>query len=124
MGFVAEVVERWISAAGVRRDLFHAFDVVAVHPCLPGVLGIQTTSKANLATRVEKVRRQPEVSTWLKAGNRAECWGWFKENGKWAVERIEIKAGDLEPVLLTPRRRSRRQRRGERQGDLFASEER
>jgi hypothetical protein len=118
-GHVAEVVEKWIPRLNIRRDLFHCLDLIAVHPALPGVLGVQTTSKANLAARVEKVRQQPEIAVWLRAGNRVECWGWFRRGERWDVERVEIRAEDLRPALLTPRRRGRRDRKRERQGTLF-----
>ncbi len=122
MGYVADVVERWLPRVGVRRDLFHCIDIVAVHPAIEGVLGVQCTSKPNLAARVGKVRQQPEVAIWLKASNRIEVWGWHKRNGRWDAERIEVLAGDLQPAILTPRRRPGRKRRGERQGELFAGE--
>jgi hypothetical protein len=118
-GYLAEVVERWVPGANVRRDLFHCIDVVAVHPALSGTLGVQCTTKTNLAARVEKVRQQSEIAIWLRAGNRLECWGWYRRARKWDVERVEIKAEDLQPVLLTPRRRPRRPRKGERQRGLF-----
>jgi hypothetical protein len=117
-GFVADVVERWIPHAGIKRDLFGCLDVVAVHPALPGVLGVQTTTRGNAAARLHKIRQQGEIAVWLRAGNRVEVWGWERRGHRWCAHRFEVKAGDI-VVLITPRRRPRRQRRGERQRSLF-----
>lgn len=81
-GWPADVTERWMPvpkhpAGGVRRDLFHCIDVVALDG-QPGVLGIQACAGASAAARVWKLRAIPEARAWLAARNRLEIWAWRK----------------------------------------------
>src|SRR5262249_35740378 len=84
-GFTAAVVERWVPGRPVRIDLFGAFDLVAVKADVAGVLGVQTTSGTNHASRVTKFRENPHLRVWLAAGNRAEVWSWAQRGGRWQV---------------------------------------
>ena len=45
-GYLAEVVERWIPGANIRKDLFGIIDLVAITVDEP-ILGIQATSLTN-----------------------------------------------------------------------------
>jgi hypothetical protein len=98
-GFTAAVVERWNPHAWVRQDLFGLFDLLAVHPDRPGVLGVQCTSTDHQAQRMAKALKVPALRTWLAAGNRAEIWGWKKSrrSGRWQVTRhpVEPDPGEL-----------------------------
>jgi hypothetical protein len=118
-GHIADVVERWLPRIARKRDLFGFGDIVAVHPALSGALIVQATTKAHVADRVAKARSRAELAVWLRAGGRFQVWGWFKVNGRWKVRRVEVQAEDLQPVLIDHRRPPRRQRKGERQRDLF-----
>jgi hypothetical protein len=126
IGWVATVVESWVPVANIRRDLFGMFDLLAVRPDVPGVVGIQTTSASNHAARRTKLLASPILKPWLMAANGAEIWSWDQHNGRWEVRREALTLDDALEVTalpLTPRRRPRRQRRGERQGDLFQGQE-
>ena len=111
-GFLADVVERWIAQAGVRRDLFGIFDVLAIDTREPGLLAVQCTTKANVGARLRKMRQAPALRYWLRTGARAEVWGWFKDAaGRWQVHRVEVRADGLGevPLVIFPRRRRARQ---------------
>lgn len=102
----------------IRRDLFHAFDLLACKVS-EGILGLQVTSASNVAARLAKLRAQPDVATWLETGGRAQVWGWKKVNGHWHARIIELLPGDVNATMQKPPR-TRRQPRMQ-PGDLFAS---
>ena len=125
-GWTVAVAERWIPQAGIRRDLFGMFDIVAIRTDQAGVLGVQATSASNHAARVTKVRENPALAIWLAAGNGAQVWSWGQDpNGRWVCrkEALTLTEGVVVPARLTPRSRPRRHRRGERQQQLFPVEE-
>jgi hypothetical protein len=117
-GYTAEVVERWLPWANVRRDFLQCIDILAIRRGEPGVLGVQATSGSNLSARLAKAKGKPGLRVWLAAGNRFECWGWQRRNGRWTVRLVEVKGEDLTGVLVEAPP-SRRRRRGERQQELF-----
>ncbi len=111
-GYTADVVERWLPHAGVRKDFLGCIDVLAVRRGEPGVLAIQATTRSNLAARLTKAKGRAELGTWLAAGNRFEVWGWHQVDGRWRVHRTTVSADDLADSVLTvraPRRRPDRQ---------------
>jgi hypothetical protein len=118
LGFTADVCERWLPRANIRKDLFGCIDILAIKPGEP-VLGVQATSGNNISARLTKARALLTLKTWLASGCVFEVWGWSQRNGRWVVRRVGVRAEDLEPVDLTPRPKPRRQRKGERQGLLF-----
>jgi hypothetical protein len=111
-GYCAEVVERWVPQANVRRDLFHCIDVIALHRREPGVLAIQATTVGNLSTRLAKAKAQPELALWLRCGNRFQVWGWEHCEGRWTLKMVEVRAEDLATMVVSrpPRRGRQRQR--------------
>jgi len=114
LGFLADVVERWLPRVDRRRDLFGFADVLAVHPRDGIFLLVQATALGHVAHRLAKSKSRPELLGWLKAGGRFEVHGWHERG----VKRVAVHAEDLgEVVLAVPS--SRRQRRGERQCELF-----
>jgi hypothetical protein len=118
-GYTCDVCERYLHAVKRRRDLYGAFDLVAVREDLPGVLGVQASVASGHASRVAKLRACPALTVWLRAGNRAEVITFGRRGGKWFCRRTAIEAETLEPRDLTPRLRPRRARKGERQLSLF-----
>jgi hypothetical protein len=116
-GFVADVVERWIPHANLRRDLFGCGDLLGVHARDRLFLLVQVTTAGNVAARLKKARGRPELAAWLRAGGRFEVHGWQQRGGRWQLRRVEVQGEDLVAIMLfTPR--PRRARRGERQGLL------
>lgn len=91
-GYTVQVTERWNPYARVRVDLFGFIDMVAVKD--KETLGVQTTSKVNITTRMKKILTLPEAKTWLGAGNRIIVHGWGSSNKagikRWVVDSREI----------------------------------
>lgn len=88
-GYLAEVVERWIPGANIRRDLFGFVDVLAIRD--GEVLGVQATSRDNVASRVSKIAEHPNVGQVRKAGIRLEVHGWGKmASGRWELRCVDV----------------------------------
>jgi hypothetical protein len=115
LGFLADVVERWLPRVNRRRDLFGFADIIAVHLREPAVLLVQSTTAAHVAHRLAKARGRPELTAWLRAGGAFEVWGWALDRGAWHVRRVAVRGEDMAPIALTPGRPPRRVRRGDRQ---------
>lgn len=118
--YLADVVERWIAQAGIRKDLFGFIDLVAIRP--GEIVGIQTTTASNLASRLKKAQALPALRTWLASGAGFMLHGWKRVGSRWAVRILEVQAVDLPPaeLLAMPRRR---RGKGSRQGNLFEGEQ-
>ena len=91
-GYLAAVCERWNPHAGCRQDLFGFIDLVAIKEGETGVLAVQVTTHANLATHRKKLVGNDSVRVWLATGNRVELISWAKRGprGKrkvWTVKR-------------------------------------
>lgn len=80
-GMTPWIVERNIHG-GIKIDLFHFGDILAVDSGLPGSLIIQTTTGSNMANRATKIKSDPKCYVnavkWLTAGNRITVHGWRK----------------------------------------------
>jgi hypothetical protein len=111
-GYVADVVERWIAQAGIRKDFLGFADIIAVSRHEPDILAVQATTIANLGARLAKARSKAEFRVWLAAGARFECWGWALRAGRWQVKRVAVQAEALAGVVVqaVPRRRRAKQR--------------
>lgn len=92
-GYQAEVVERFNSFSKTRHDLFGWIDIVTLSPGTVGTIGgVQCTSGANHAARVEKVR---EMSlAWKRAGGGVAVVSWAKRGprGKRKVWTVRVEA--------------------------------
>lgn len=92
-GWTAQVVEHWNSFARVRKDLFGFVDVIAMKAG-EGILGVQATTGANVASRIEKIRNIEAHMIWLDVA-RLEVWGWRKvgprgEQKVWECRRVRL----------------------------------
>jgi hypothetical protein len=88
-GFHAEVTEKWVPGANVRRDLFGFVDIL----CLGAdgaIVGVQSTSDSNVAARITKIAESPLVDRVRKAGIRILVHGWKKVKGRWQVREVDI----------------------------------
>lgn len=99
LGYEAGVVERHNTFSHKKHDLLGCIDVVAVHPGMVGVLGVQATSGTNVAARLTKSMDEPRLRTWLKAGGCFVVHGWRKLQEKtkkgttvsrWRLRSIEV----------------------------------
>ncbi len=78
LGYFADVVERWIQAARVRKDWGGFGDILAAHAS-QGILLVQSCAAASAAARETKARACPALEVWKAAGGRAEVWAWSKK---------------------------------------------
>ncbi len=80
-GWLCAVTERWNPYAKIRQDLFNFIDLLAIRN--DKTLAVQTTSGANLAARVEKIKSTPAAALWLESPNRAiVVHGWVKQGAR------------------------------------------
>ena len=76
-GYWAEKVEQRLTFKGfVTRDLFGCVDIIAVRE--GEIIGVQTTSRSNLAARRTKALGCPGLAVWLAGGGRFVLHGWGK----------------------------------------------
>ena len=84
-----------------NKDLYGFLDLVGLHPHEKGVLGIQTTTKGNLAARVKKAEKLKAYWMWLGCCNDVEFHGWYKEKHEtknieiWKVKLIRVSWKDM-----------------------------
>lgn len=87
-GYLADVTERWIPRANVRRDLFGFGDVLAVGD--DEVVMVQATSRDNVSSRVRKIEQSETVGAVRKGGIRILVHGWFKQRGRWRLREVDV----------------------------------
>ena len=87
-GFYAEVTEKWIPGANIRRDLFGFIDVL----CLGAdgaIVGVQSTSASNVSARITKIAESPLVGRVRQAGIKIVVHGWRKVKGRWEAREVD-----------------------------------
>ena len=85
-GYVAEVVEKWIPGANLRKDLWGWCDILALNPdCVEPILAVQTTTTANMKKRIDKIVNSETVGIVRKCGISIHVHGWSKKKGRWIV---------------------------------------
>lgn len=89
-GYTAAVVEQTIhfpdkqnpgKMTMFKRDLFNLFDILAFKPGI-GFLGVQTTSRSNQQSRIQKIAGSREADKWLETGGHIHVHGWAKAGAK------------------------------------------
>ncbi len=87
-GYLAQVVEKWIPAVKRRQDLYGFIDILAIRE--NEVLGVQSTSASNVASRVAKITEAEHVGAVRKAGIKIFVHGWRKNAaGRWTLREID-----------------------------------
>lgn len=88
LGYFADVVERWIPGANIRRDFAGFIDVL----CLGDgeIVGVQATSGSNVSARINKIANHENVDAVRKAGIRIEVHGWSKRKGRWQLRKVDV----------------------------------
>jgi hypothetical protein len=81
------VVERFNPHAMVRQDLFGILDVLAVGA---DIVGVQTTSGSNAASRVKKLQQSEALPLLKAAGVRVVVYGWRKLKGRWSLREVVL----------------------------------
>lgn len=79
------ITEHWNPHARIRQDLFGFVDVIAVRR--GETLAVQTTSAANVSSRVTKIAEHPNVGAVREAGWRIVVHGWAIRKGRWVLAR-------------------------------------
>jgi hypothetical protein len=87
-GWLAEVVERWIPGANIRKDLWGWVDIVALKD--GETLAVQTTSYSNMSARAKKIAESETVSEVRKANWSIQVHGWHKKDSRWVVKINDI----------------------------------
>ena len=86
-GWLAEVVERWVPGANIRKDLFGWVDIVALRD--GETLAVQCTSYTNISARVKKIADSETVAQVRKAGWLIWVIGWRKVNNRWTQRTVD-----------------------------------
>jgi len=73
-GYSPFIVEHWNPFAKIRQDLFGFVDILALRK--GEVLGVQTTSRNNVAARIQKIANHKNVGIVRDSGVRIEVHGW------------------------------------------------
>ena len=87
-GWAAEVVEKWIPGANIRRDLYGFIDIIGISG--NETLAVQTTSYANISSRVKKITEHENVGIVRDAGWCIQVWGWRKVKNRWQVKIVDL----------------------------------
>jgi hypothetical protein len=87
-GWLAEVVERFIPGACIRKDLWGWTDIVALKD--GETLAVQTTSYSNMSARVNKITESDTIAEVRKAGWSVQVWGWRKVNNRWVCKITDV----------------------------------
>lgn len=105
-GRTCGIVERFISNThlghGIRSDLFHLFDIVALDSAR-GIIGVQTCG-ADFAAHYRKMTEEygGNAIEWLECGGVIELWSWrkvkAKRGGKLMLWKPRIKEITLEDI--------------------------
>lgn len=85
---LVEVVEKWNSFSGKRNDLFGVFDILAVGH--GHTLGVQVTSRSNMAARIKKIKEQGILGTLKEAGWQIVIHGWDKHENRWRLKEVTL----------------------------------
>lgn len=92
-GWIAEVTERWIPGANIRKDLWSFCDVLCIHPESGEILAVQTTSASNMAARVKKICDCELTPIVRKCGIGIHVHGWIaptKNKRLWTVREKDL----------------------------------
>ena len=87
-GYLAQVVEKWVPGANIRKDLFGFIDILAIGE--DRTIAVQCTSYSNISDRVKKISESDTVSAVRKANWVIEVHGWRKVGNRWTVKRIDL----------------------------------
>jgi len=76
-GWTCARVEHFNPYIGITQDLYGFIDILAMKEG-EGFVGIQTTSRNHISTRINKMRSLSTPKTFLEAGGRIVVEGWDK----------------------------------------------
>lgn len=82
------MVEHWNSFTRKRNDLFGFIDVL----CLGDseVIGVQTTGRSNMSSRIKKIAEHENVAAVRKAGIKILIHGWDKPDRVYRLKEVDL----------------------------------
>ena len=86
-GYLAEVVERWIPGANIRKDLWGWCDIIAIKD--EETVAVQCTSWNNISSRVRKVSESETIGAVRKANWTVWVIGWKKKDNRWVHKLVD-----------------------------------
>ena len=89
-GYYAETVERYNAFTKRKNDFAGFIDIL----CLGDgeIVGVQTTSRGHISTRLKKIREHENLPMVLDSGMRVIVQGWQKSKAnRWEVKEVEVK---------------------------------
>jgi hypothetical protein len=86
-GYMVAKVEHWNHFAHIRQDLW-GFDFLAIGH--GRIIGVQTTTKHNLAARIKKLFLLPSTMVWLESGGKIILHGWYKVKNRCQKRVVEL----------------------------------
>lgn len=88
-GYLADVVEKWIPRANIRKDLYGFIDILCLRDT--EILAVQATSASNVAARLKKIRDHENLGAVRKAGISIKIHGWGKNaKGRYVLREVDI----------------------------------
>lgn len=88
-GHVADVVEKWIPGANIRKDLFGFIDILAIKD--NQVVAVQATSDSNVSSRVNKITDHEHLALVRRVGWSVYVHGWKKNTkGRWVLREVDL----------------------------------
>lgn len=97
-GYTVAVTERWNPFAKLRQDLFGFIDLLCFKA--DEVLAVQTTSNANVAARVEKIKGIQAAALWLESPHRRiVVHGWSKKGARGKRKCWQLREVEMQPEI-------------------------
>jgi hypothetical protein len=89
-GYLAEVVERWIPGANIRKDFAGFIDILCIHKDTGEIAGVQATSGSNVSARIDKIINHENVDAVRKGNIKILVHGWAKRKGRWQLREVDV----------------------------------
>jgi hypothetical protein len=93
-GWTPEIAEHYNHFSRRRKDLFGAFDIIAVRADTPDVIVVQTTTKGHMKERETKIAESEYTAPFLdairKLGWTIHVHGWHRANKQWVCKIADL----------------------------------
>lgn len=94
-GYRIVKVEKWGLHPHIHReDFLGIYDYMAFNDSDDFIFCIQTTTRAHLSDRRKKMLSHTSFDWWTKGRRRSLLHGWYKKNGRWALQEEELTMDD------------------------------
>ena len=87
-GYRCWIVERWCPYSRKRKDLWNCLDILAIGN--GQTVGVQTTSRGNVAARVKKIEENEYYQELVRSGWKVHVHGWGKLKAGWTLKLVEL----------------------------------